>query len=71
MFKVYYGSMNDKEHVGDFQTEKEANKFIREYIASKNFKSYYWRVWAKDEFRIIDFGSYTNFFFLKEVAEWD
>lgn len=71
MFKVYYGDFDGKEHIGDFATEHEANKFISKYIASMNFKSYYWRMWMQNEFRVVDFGSHINFFFVKEVKEWD
>ena len=40
------------------KTWEEINKFLEDH----NFKSYYSRVWEKDNRLIIDVGSHTEFF---------
>ena len=46
-------------------SEKEAWVKMKEFIDDHNFKSYYTRVWRKDDTVWYDVGSHSEFFCLK------
>lgn len=60
-FKTQYG----KERIlGDFKTEKEALKKIKEFLNDHSYKSYYTRVSSHGECKIYDVGSWSENFIL-------
>lgn len=69
MITVYHGSRLDNLiHIGDYHTEKEANKAIYNYVISHGFECLYIRTW-KDEsgYTVQDYGSWSDFIFMKEL----
>lgn len=67
--KIEHGSYNDRTFIGTAKTKKEAMKIAYEYIQSINFKSFYQRItFLADECQI-DYGSYTDFIWIKEEPD--
>ena len=64
--KLYYGTDENMKLLGEFETNEEAYKRMYEYIKEIGFKSYYQRILHFDGLRVIDYGSYTKFFYIKE-----
>lgn len=66
---LYHGRYDDKELLGEFSTQEEVDKCMKEYLDSINFKSYYYRVtFIRDTKEIeIDYGSWSKFFWITEV----
>lgn len=66
--RLYYGrTPEDKEYIGDFITEEEANKEMISFLTKKGFDNlWYWRMWYSEDgsFKTFDFGSWSFFFFL-------
>ena len=67
--KLYHGRYDDRELLGEFSTQEEIDKCMKEYLDNINFKSYYYRVtFIRDAKEIeIDYGSWSKFFWIKEV----
>ena len=62
--KLYRKMGQEKEFLFE-GTEKECNKFIVDDYTSRGEKSYYWRSWIdEDGAKVIDYGSWTIFYFL-------
>lgn len=72
MIEISYGTYFDNSWkcINSTKTEKEAVKFINNYIDLNNLPhSSYWRMWKEEndnKVTIIDFGSHTYFFKMKE-----
>lgn len=64
--KLYYGTDKNMKLLGEFETDEEAYNCMYEYIKEIGFKSYYQRILYFDGLRVIDYGSYTKFFYIKE-----
>lgn len=64
--KLYYGTDKNMKLLGEFETEQEAYKRMYEYIKEIGFKSYCQRIMVHDGTKIIDYGSHTKFFYIKE-----
>ena len=57
----YSGRENE---VGIFETKKEAQKYIYDFLKDHNYTSYYMKISEfKDKF-VYDFGSWSEFFIL-------
>lgn len=55
-------SLKNKQIVGVANSYEEANKVIKEYLATNNFhQDPYWRISLGDEATFIDYGSWTKF----------
>lgn len=65
--KLYHGTDENMKLLGEFETEQEAYKRMYEYIKEIGFKSYCQRFWVHDGTKIIDYGSHTKFFYIKEM----
>ena len=64
--KVYHGNYENKEFIGEVETQGELNKLINDYIKKIKFRCYYNRQWLKDDGTlVIDYGSHTEFFFVE------
>lgn len=46
--------------------ENEAMKIIKRFCNERNFTIYYYRIWERDNVKVFDVGSHTEFFYLKE-----
>lgn len=72
MIEVTYGTyLLDEvpwEHIGFTETQEEAMKLTNDYIRANNlYSTPYRRMWEHDDGAlIIDFGSHSRFFKLKE-----
>lgn len=68
MFVVEFeNSRRETRVIGTSCTETEAFKLIDDFLYEHNFKSYYKRTWKRDDkTTIVDVGSYTEFFHIKE-----
>lgn len=62
--KVYFERANgDLVLISDkITTTEEAWEEINDFLDSKNFKSYYKRVWKVDDYMKVDCGSHTEYF---------
>lgn len=62
---VCYGTYDKNKYLDEFETLKEAQKFVVDHI-NKHRESYYIRTWFVEEDRtwVFDYGSHTNFYFI-------
>lgn len=70
MFKVYFGSYEDRKLLKEFDDFDMAEKYIFKFINDEfNNISYYINIWGFDEngWRTYDFGSHTIFFYIKDT----
>lgn len=68
VYQVYHGTESDKELLGEFKTKEDAMSIVVESIYNSKFRSYYQRFWYEpDGTMIIDYGSHTKFYFVKEA----
>ena len=40
---------------------------VKTYLENNNYKDFYYRLWARNEKTIIDFGSYNEFFVIDSL----
>ena len=64
--KLYYGSYNNKELIGEFENTSEVLDFMYDDVQAKGQKVYYVRQWKQDGFIMFDYGNHTKFYFLEE-----
>ena len=65
--KVYFGSNNNMELLKEVETESEAFDFVIDNLKERGIKSYYTRWWKEpDGATVIDYGSWSRFYFVKE-----
>lgn len=52
---------------------EECHIYIKEFLDDHNFKSYYTRIWIKDDWVWFDVGSHSEFFIwtIEEITEDD
>lgn len=77
MVLTFKNSIGNEKILGNFKTEEEAMQRIADFLEEHNFKSYYTRVVYRDGCRVIDVGSWTEFFILYDegykgdlVTQW-
>ena len=58
-FENCYGEMRELAAV---ITMKEARTHIKTFLDAHNYKSYYYRMWVRNGYVVIDVGSHTEFF---------
>lgn len=64
--KLYWGTNDDLKLLGEYETKEQVFKRIYDFIEEQGFKSYYQRLWCEpDGTLIVDYGSYTRFFYVK------
>lgn len=67
MGKVYFGnSVDKKREIGEASNRQEAWKIINKFLDDHNYKSYYVRVWKRENFYILDVGSWSEFFYVED-----
>jgi len=65
--KVYFlDSYDNKREIAEVQTTKEVWSVINKFLEERNYKSYYTRMWYKDNMTWIDVGSHSEFFLVDE-----
>lgn len=57
--------------VGMVKTHKEAMKLISRVLKNRKITPFYYRIWSEDNGKTekVDYGSHTEFFFIKKVEE--
>lgn len=60
--KLYYKKNNSLEYIGDFGTEEDALKEIKEFWNDLGYYVPYFRLIKHEEYTTIDFGSHTLFY---------
>jgi len=65
---LYFKNSQGKERLigSNIANESEAMKIIKDFCDERSFPIYYYRSWIRDNVRIFDVGSYTEFFHLKD-----
>ena len=65
-YKLYHGKSPIEENIicDNIIDREDLNIKIAEYLKKINFKSYYYRMWIKDDYTYIDYGSHSDFFIL-------
>ena len=54
--------------IGAVENEESAFKVINDFLDDHNYKSYYQRIWEKDDkTTVVDVGSHTEFFYIQGV----
>ena len=66
---MFENSKSQKRIIGTAETNDEAFKVINDFLTDHNYKSYYQRIWKKDDkTTVIDVGSHTEFFYIQETG---
>lgn len=66
---VFKNSLGDEKFLGRFETETQAFQCIGEFLEKHKYKSYYYNISHYDNYTLIDFGSWSEFFYLYEGDE--
>lgn len=67
--KLYFQNSEGKEKlIAEPTTHKDLWSKINKYLDQIGFKSYYTRIMSRDDEFIIDYGSHTEFFIVKDVV---
>lgn len=66
--QVFYGkSKQCRNLIGECSSREECNLLIKNYInENKLYSTPYTRHWIHEDEVVIDFGSWTNYFFIKD-----
>ena len=65
--KLYWGRDDEMELLGEVATKEELWKCINNFLDEIGFESHYCRLWYHpDDTLVIDYGSWRNFFYVKE-----
>ena len=63
--KLYFkNSRGERRIIAEPNTEEEAIKEINKFCNDRNFEVYYIRTWERQETKVYDVGSHTEFFYL-------
>ena len=63
--KLYFeNSRKERRIIAEPNTEEEAIKEINKFCDDRNFEVYYIRTWERQETKVYDVGSHTEFFYL-------
>ena len=69
MLKLYFKNSQGKERlIAECETTKDVSREIHKFLDDHNYKSYYSRSWGDEEKVMIDVGSYSEFFILRDVS---
>ena len=64
--KVFFeNSYGDKRLIGQSKDKEDAFRIIDNFLKDHNYKCYYKRTWQKDEYMIVDVGSWSEFFYIE------
>ncbi|MGT2800810.1 hypothetical protein [Streptococcus marmotae] len=63
--KVYWGTSEQRELLGECETQNQAFDVIDHHVRTKReISAPYYRFWNKDGQLVIDYGSYRNFYYV-------
>ena len=70
--RVYYGkNKENRELIGEGTTVKECRVIMEKYIKDNNlYSTPYRREWIYEGELIVDFGSWSNYFFIPEADNY-
>ena len=73
MISVYFGNSSEIEKIGEVENEgEELDTLVNNFLATKGFKSYYYREWKidtkKGNVTHRDFGSWSRFIYYGEES---
>lgn len=71
MWELYFGTQNNKGLIGTFQVEHEAKNKMSQMIRDMDFHPNYYRYVGEPNDYFIDFGSWSKFFFIKEIPNFE
>ena len=67
--KLLFQNYEGKERaIADVNSFTEANEEMDKFMSERNFKSYYKRMWNKDNNLFIDVGSWSEFFIIEDYS---
>lgn len=70
--KLYFKNSQGKERlIAECETTKDVSREIHKFLDDHNYKSYYSRSWGDEEKVMIDVGSYSEFFVLRDISHND
>ena len=64
--KVYHGYHDDMKFLTEVATMEEAMQFVVKDIDNKKYGGYYQRWYTLEGTTYVDYGSHTQFYFIKE-----
>ena len=70
MVELYWTNLytKEKELRGQYSTDQEARAAMVKELDDKGIKPYYYRMWGQEENEtMVDFGSHSQFYIIKEV----
>lgn len=67
MYTLYLKSNNTLTKLNTLSTDKQIFQYINQYLKDNNIKSYYMRLWSRDNQTYIDYGSHVDFFVVEPV----
>jgi hypothetical protein len=67
--KLYFKNSQGRERlIAECETTKDVSREIHKFLDDHNYKSYYSRSWGDEEKVMIDVGSYSEFFVLRDIS---
>lgn len=67
--KLYFKNSQGKERlIAECETTKDVSREIHKFLDDHNYKSYYSRSRGDEEKVMIDVGSYSEFFVLRDIS---
>ena len=67
--KLYFKNSQGKERfIAECETTKDVSREIHKFLDDHDYKSYYSRSWGEEEKIMIDVGSYSEFFVLRDIS---
>jgi len=68
MFELYFRNRKDElKLVAECETMEKCHENISAFLKERGYKSHYRRMWTEDKVTIVDVGSHSEFF---EIKEW-
>lgn len=65
----FENSYGETREIGHANTSIEVLEVINKFLEDRNFKSYYIRMWDRDDKTVMDFGSHTEFLYVYPKLE--
>lgn len=67
--KLFFKNSEGKiRQIAKCETVKDVGHEIQKFLDAHNYKSYYQRSWGNDKKVVIDVGSHTEFFVLRDIS---
>ena len=67
--RLYFKNSEGKVRlIAECETVKDVGREIQKFLDDHNYKSYYCRSWGDDKKVVIDVGSHSEFFVLRDIS---